>query len=495
MKAIFFCLVFLSFFYSISINSQGIIIDHNCIAVDQIPPSYIADIKNNIRFQWCGQSHSNQVPCGLNVLESLHPEFNSEVAEMVLPTAAGAMNVYIGNQGFNSPGQCCTSITPEGYWIGEGIGWTNECLAYNPTLNVSGFLWCWQLESNGSSYVQSYLEQMEIFEAEHPNVTFVYTTANAQAYGAAGLQRHQNNEMIRHYCISHNKVLFDFGDLDSWYNGEQNTTTFEGETYPVQHNAFDGQECGHLNLLGTEYKARAIWWMMARIRGWQPNGAASLNMKVFLQGNFSGSNMATTLNQHNLLPLSQPFNFSPLNYNGTESVASIPNMDIVDWILMEFRDAATASSAASATAIGRKAAFVLKNGSIVDLDGISNLLFDYTISQNLFVVLWHRNHIGVMSATPLVKNNNVYQYDFSTGLEKVYNGSNCYKELIPGVWGMVGGDWNTSGIINLMDKAKWKIVSGGYGYNNSDYNLNGVVDNQDKNDIWIDNYGKVSSVP
>ncbi len=121
---------------------------------------------------------------------------------------------------------------------------------------------------NGSTYVQWYLDQMEIFEDYYPNVTFVYTTGNAQAYAGAGLQRHQNNEMIRNYCIANNKVLFDFGDLDSWYDGQQQTTTYNGTTYQVQHNAFDGQECGHVNLLGAEYKARAIWWMMARIRGW-----------------------------------------------------------------------------------------------------------------------------------------------------------------------------------------------------------------------------------
>jgi hypothetical protein len=251
---------------------QGVIIDHNCVDVSQIPSNIIEDIKDGINFQWCGQSHSGQVPCGLEVLESIYSQFDVTIAEMVLPTTPNSMSVYVGNQGFNAPGQCCTSITPEGYWIAPtGPEWTNACLAYNPTLNVSGFLWCWQLEANGAAYVQSYLNQMEAFEQQHPNVTFVYTTANAQAYGDAGLTRHTNNEMIRAYCIAHNKVLFDFGDIDCWYNGVQNTTTYNGVTYPVQHTAFDGQECGHVNLLGAEYKARAIWWMMARIRGWNPS--------------------------------------------------------------------------------------------------------------------------------------------------------------------------------------------------------------------------------
>ena len=256
-----------------SVYGQGIIIDHNCIDVLQIQPSVIDDVKANIRFQWCGQSHSGQIPCGLEVLEGLYPQFNSQVQEMVLPTVQDAMNVYIGNQGFDAPGQCCTSITPQGYWQGAGAEWTADLLAYNPTLNVSGFLWCWQLESNNAAYVQSYLTQMELFEATYPNVTFVYTTNNAQAYYESGITRATNNAIIRNYCITHNKVLFDFEDLDSWYNGEQHTDTYNGVTYPVQHDAYNGSsECGHVNSLGRETKARAIWWMMAMIRGWNPNG-------------------------------------------------------------------------------------------------------------------------------------------------------------------------------------------------------------------------------
>jgi hypothetical protein len=496
MKTIFYLILVFIIVLTIKASGQGIIIDHNCVNVEQIPENYIDSVKTGIRFQWAHQSHGGQIPCGLEVLENLYPQFDAEVGYMILPTVQGAMNVYDGNQGFDQPGQCCTSITPEGYWVPPtGPEWTNDCLTYNPTLNVSGFLWCYQLEEYNAAYVQDYLNQMEIFEATYPNVTFVYTTANAQAYGDAGLTRHANNEIIRSYCIAHNKVLFDFGDIDCWYNGVQNTTTFNGVTYPVQSTAFDGQECGHVNLLGAEYKARAIWWMMARIRGWQPN-ARSLNIKVYLQGSYTPSGMMTTLNSQGLLPLSQPFNFPPLNYNGNESVSSIPNANVVDWVLIELRDAVNAQSATSNTVVERKAAFVLNNGQIVDLDGASFVPFTQTINQQLFLVLRHRSHLGIMSSSPLSANNNIYQYDFTTGSTKSYGGINSQKELELGIWGMIGGDGYLDGVINNTDKTlTWKPDSGEKGYNPGDFNLNGNINNQDKNLIWITNFGKTSYIP
>ena len=83
----------------------------------------------------------------------------------------------------------------------------------------------------------------------------------------------------------------------------------------------------------------------------------SLNIKVNLQGNYSTSSMNSLLNSNGLLPLNQPFNTPPLNYNGNESVQVIPNTSIVEWVLVELRDAATAQTATSNTIIPAKSCF------------------------------------------------------------------------------------------------------------------------------------------
>jgi hypothetical protein len=225
--------------------------------------------------------------------------------------------------------------------------------------------------------------------------------------------------------------------------------------------------------------------------------ALNVDLTALLEGAFSGTEMSTGLNTDNYLPLNQPYNIAPWNYAGGESVAAIPNANIVDWVLVETRDAANAASATPATMLERQAALVLKDGSIVATDGSSNLQFNTTASQNLYVVIYHRNHLSVMSANALTENGGIYAYNFTTGGNQAYaNGANGQKEIATGIWGMFGGDGNGEGNITNNDYISvWKPASGTKGYQNADYNLNGQVDNKDKNDIWLNNNNISSQVP
>jgi len=101
-----------------------------------------------------------------------------------------------------------------------------------------------------------------------------------------------------------------------------------------------------------------------------------------------------------------------------------------------------------------------------------------------------------MSANSLTGTGGVYSYDFSTGIEKVYGDSNGYKELTSGLWGMVAGDGNSNGLIDLPDKANlWEPQSGKSGFYQGDYNLDAQVNNIDKDDNWVPNIGKGMQVP
>ena len=225
-----------------------------------------------------------------------------------------------------------------------------------------------------------------------------------------------------------------------------------------------------------------------------PYAGFDLDLKVFLHGPFNGIDMNTNLNS--ILPLSQPYSNSPWFYIGSETTAWIPNPDIVDWILVELRDATDASNATPGTMIGQQAAFLLKDGSVVDLDGTSILSFEHSIIQSLFVVVWHRNHVGVISANPLVRIDDVYSYDFTTDDLQVLGGSLGYKELVPGTWGMAGGDGDANGTVESADKTTiWVPDAGTNGYKVSDFNMDTQIDNKDKNEIWFFNLGKESQIP
>ena len=207
--------------------------------------------------------------------------------------------------------------------------------------------------------------------------------------------------------------------------------------------------------------------------------------------------MKLSINDRGSLPLTQPYNMSPWNYAGDESVTSIPNANVVDWVLLELRETdGDASTATSATIVGQKAVFLLSNGSIVDMDGLSLPEFEFGISDNLFVVLWHRNHLGIMSGVPVENLGGIYTYDFSSAELQVYGGIMAHKEIGSGIWGMVAADGDANGIINMDDKFNtWMAQSGLSGYYTGDFNMDIQIDNKDKNDLWLNNSGYNEQVP
>ncbi len=219
--------------------------------------------------------------------------------------------------------------------------------------------------------------------------------------------------------------------------------------------------------------------------------------KVFLEGPFDESEMNTGLNTFGAIQTSQPFNTEPWNYQGLENVASIPE-DVVDWLLIELRDAMDASSATSETIISRQAAFLLKDGSVVGLDSDEDESCHFSappITNNLFVVVYHRNHLALMSSVALTETDGIYEYNFTSDETKAYGGLSGHKEIADEIWGMTGGDSNADGIINSNDNLLWQSEAGKNGYKAGDLNLDSEVDNLDKNDIWNNNQNATSQVP
>jgi hypothetical protein len=221
----------------------------------------------------------------------------------------------------------------------------------------------------------------------------------------------------------------------------------------------------------------------------------TLDVTALLEGPYNGATMTPSLNAAGYIPLAQPYNVAPWNYPGSESVGAMPNANVVDWVLLELRDATSAANATGATTIARQAAFVLNDGSVVGLDGSSDLLFTNSVTNQLFVVVWHRNHLGVMSANPLMDVGGIYSYNFTTAAGQAY-GADAHKLLAGGKYGMYGGDGNANKTVNSVDKtAVWSPQAGTNGYKSGDFNMSGQVNNPDKNNIWVPNNGKTSKVP
>jgi hypothetical protein len=220
-----------------------------------------------------------------------------------------------------------------------------------------------------------------------------------------------------------------------------------------------------------------------------------IDLKVFLEGPFFFSQMIPYLNISQQIPLGQPYNISPWNYDGIENVQEIPNGDIVDWLLIEYRNADSAQNATGLAAFGQQAVFLKTDGSIVGLDGINYPRFNPLLTNDLYVVVKHRNHLGIISSAPPVLNGRTYSYDFTNGENKVLGGNKGHKELNFGIWGMLSADGNADGQIDNKDKNDiWFLQQSLSGYLQGDFDMNSEVEYDDKS-MWEDNAGKSGFVP
>jgi hypothetical protein len=159
--------------------------------------------------------------------------------------------------------------------------------------------------------------------------------------------------------------------------------------------------------------------------------------------------MSTSLPTLGTFPLTQPYNIAPWSYAGTESVTTVP-ANVSDWILLELRDATSPATATVATQVARMAAFIMNDGTIKTLDGSSVVPFNQAIANNLYVVVWHRNHIPIMSSAGLTDGGDfIYDYNFTDAQSKAYTtGADPMNFMEAGVYGLWTG--NTGGDKNVQ---------------------------------------------
>ncbi len=111
---------------------------------------------------------------------------------------------------------------------------------------------------------------------------------------------------------------------------------------------------------------------------------AIVDVKIFLEGAYSSPNMTTTLT----VPTTSP-------YSDALTVASIP-ANVVDWVWIELRNKIDATILE-----GSRSAFVLSNGKVVHTDGSSTVQFFGATDTQYYIVVKHRNHLGIMTTTPV----------------------------------------------------------------------------------------------
>lgn len=137
----------------------------------------------------------------------------------------------------------------------------------------------------------------------------------------------------------------------------------------------------------------------------QPNGGGCSPLRAYLDGPYDPVTglMQDSLRSRVDFPLTEPYTalgYIHIGGGGGESIApsvlSVTGPDaIVDWVVLELRDANDPGRR-----VDSRSALIQRDGDIVDVDGVTPATF-IGPAGSYFIALRHRNHLGVMSATPL----------------------------------------------------------------------------------------------
>ncbi|MFM2392308.1 MAG: hypothetical protein RLZZ546_285, partial [Bacteroidota bacterium] len=253
-----------------------------------------------------------------------------------------------------------------------------------------------------------------------------------------------------------------------------------------------------------------------------------LKLKVYLEGALmeNGNALSSSgkplmrdnlrrspFNGQNYIPSKDPYKYAISNFDLTTSFqhvatsqraefSSIPDSAsvfavsgenaIVDWIFVELR-----SKSNNTQKIATRSGLIQRDGDIVDLDGVSPLAFPGLTADSFYVVVKHRNHLGVMSSKVAYgqdidfTNPNTPVFNFGTSKFPTINYAGLSQNpfLLNGYRCLWAGDANADGKIkftnpnddlnfifydvfafpsNINSNANYNFA---YGYFQGDYNM------------------------
>lgn len=187
-------------------------------------------------------------------------------------------------------------------------------------------------------------------------------------------------------------------------------------------------------------------------------GGLKVEPVVFLQGAFSGTQMTDGLRSAAVIPTTEPYTslgFTQIG-GGGESIepavlATTGNNAIVDWLFLELRSAADSS-----VIIRTQSALLQVDGDVVGLDGLSPVTFAGVPTDDYFLSIKHRNHLGVRSAFPISLARIATTYDFSSSLNQAWDNPAIINDAMTdvtgtGVYGLFTGDVTGDQFINATD--------------------------------------------
>lgn len=266
-------------------EKSQIIADHTVVdRYDDIPQYYIDKVKEKW-LVYAGESHSAAIRRGLVLLEEMNSVYQVNVIESGTPE--GYTTSYLrasratwGNYE-NSSGWIYSYGEEDWYTNSTALSRTKAGITYCNThgleIGAIGYGWCWDPHIDTPGEFTLYLNATDQYVSYCKEMGYAtrifYTTGTVDMYfEGVGYAKHLGYEMIRdHVRKDPSRILFDYADILCYDAGsaEPHTTTWDGHEYPIITPTNLGTTgIGHIGTTGAIRLAKAMWWMLARMAGW-----------------------------------------------------------------------------------------------------------------------------------------------------------------------------------------------------------------------------------
>lgn len=276
-------------------RTQGqIIADHTIVQrFDDIPQYYIDQVKKMF-LSVPGQSHSEGYYTGLLLLQKAYPKYSVKVTRSGTPEGYTSSHLRAAGTMWGDLDHAtgwCYEIDTWDWAGGEPFAYTYSpsqaarvmnglSYAHNIGLTISaiGYGYCYN-EGYVTSYITATQNYINYCKDNNLPTKVFFTTGPADSHLSRADSESYNSflrwKAIREYvALDSTRILFDYNDILSYNNsGVQQTRTWNGHVFPVIHpdnmlGDTDVWPAGHIGGNGCLRLGKAMWWMLARIAGW-----------------------------------------------------------------------------------------------------------------------------------------------------------------------------------------------------------------------------------